>query len=206
MSTRYENVCAGGRGARSMPHIPRRYIGCVTSGFISAALLVGPAIGADKASPAPDFSGMWGRTTFDHEALPFGPGPMTNIIRLPTGTSDPTRPAGNYRNPILTPRAAEIVRRRAEEAVGGKPFFDPSSQCAPFTPVYSFAMQLGLQMLQSKNEITILYTQDEQIRRVRLNARHPAHVVASWMGDSVGHYEGDALVIDTIGIKTGPLA
>ena len=41
----------------------------------------------------------------------------------------------------------------------------------------------------------------DHLRRVRLNARHPSHPTPSWYGDSVGHYEGEALVIDTIGIK-----
>jgi hypothetical protein len=39
---------------------------------------------------------------------------------------------------------------------------------------------------------------------VRINQPHPAHVTPSWNGDSVGHYEGDTLVIDTTGIKVGP--
>jgi hypothetical protein len=42
------------------------------------------------------------------------------------------------------------------------------------------------------------------VRQVRLNQTHPAQVTPSWFGDSVGHYEGDTLVIDTVGIKTGP--
>jgi len=37
---------------------------------------------------------------------------------------------------------------------------------------------------------------------VRLNEPHPAQVMPSWYGDSVGHYEGDTLVVDTVGIKT----
>ena len=37
-----------------------------------------------------------------------------------------------------------------------------------------------------------------------MNQPHPAKVVASAHGDSVGHYEGDTLVIDTIGVKVGP--
>ena len=41
---------------------------------------------------------------------------------------------------------------------------------------------------------------------MRLNAQHPAHVTPSWYGDSVGHYEGDMLVIDTVGFKKGPFA
>jgi hypothetical protein len=64
-------------------------------------------------------------------------------------------------------------------------------------------MQLGVQIFQGKDEVLFLYNQDSQIRRVRLNAKHPAHLTPSWKGDSVGHYEGDALVIDTIGIKVG---
>jgi hypothetical protein len=37
---------------------------------------------------------------------------------------------------------------------------------------------------------------------VRLNDRHPEPLTPSWHGDSVGHYEGDTLVIDTVGVKT----
>jgi hypothetical protein len=39
-----------------------------------------------------------------------------------------------------------------------------------------------------------------------MNQPHPARVTPSWFGDSVGHYEGDALVIDTVGVKIGPFA
>jgi hypothetical protein len=39
-----------------------------------------------------------------------------------------------------------------------------------------------------------------------MNASHPAHVTPSWYGDSVGHYEGDTLVIDTVGVKQGRFA
>ena len=37
---------------------------------------------------------------------------------------------------------------------------------------------------------------------MRLNARHPDPLTPSWYGDSVGHYEGDTLVVDTVGVKT----
>jgi hypothetical protein len=39
-----------------------------------------------------------------------------------------------------------------------------------------------------------------------MNAQHPANVKPTYYGDSVGHYEGDTLVIDTIAIKPGPFA
>jgi hypothetical protein len=40
------------------------------------------------------------------------------------------------------------------------------------------------------------------VRRVRVNDRHPEPLTPSWYGDSVGHYEDDTLVIDTVGVKT----
>jgi hypothetical protein len=51
-------------------------------------------------------------------------------------------------------------------------------------------------------QITILYDYNYDIRHVRMNEPHPARLTPSWYGDSVGHYEGDTLVIDTVGIRT----
>ena len=65
---------------------------------------------------------------------------------------------------------------------------------------------VGMQMLQQPDKITILYADTYEVRRVRLNEPHPTHVTPSWYGDSVGHYEGDTLVIDTVGVKIGPFA
>jgi hypothetical protein len=39
-----------------------------------------------------------------------------------------------------------------------------------------------------------------------MNQSHPTPATPSWYGDSVGHYEGDTLVIDTVGVKIGPLS
>ena len=36
-----------------------------------------------------------------------------------------------------------------------------------------------------------------------MNAKHPSPLKPSWYGESVGHYEGDSLVIDTVGLKAG---
>jgi hypothetical protein len=52
----------------------------------------------------------------------------------------------------------------------------------------------------------MIYRQGPEVRYVRMNSSHPAQVTPSWYGDSVGHYEGDTLVIDTVGIKVGPFA
>jgi hypothetical protein len=44
------------------------------------------------------------------------------------------------------------------------------------------------------------------VPHVRMNQQHPAHVVPSWSWDSIGHYEGDTLVVDTVGVKYGPFS
>jgi hypothetical protein len=61
-------------------------------------------------------------------------------------------------------------------------------------------------MFQRGDHITMIYAVDHQVRHVRMNEPHPAAVIPSWYGDSVGHYEGDTLVIDTVGVKIGPFA
>lgn len=61
-------------------------------------------------------------------------------------------------------------------------------------------------LLQQPDKITIVYDYDHQVRHVRMNEPHPSRVTPSWYGDSVGHWERDRLVIDTIGVKSGPFA
>lgn len=111
---------------------------------------------------------------------------------------------GDFTNPILTPEAAAVVKGRGEEAVRGIDAPTPLNQCFPDGIPFDFAAP-KVQLLQRPDKITFIIF-DVQFREVRLNQPHPARVTPSWFGDSVGHYEGDTLVIDTIGIKAGPLA
>ena len=176
---------------------------CDFTVVIAASMLSCPVIAAQSAIP--DFSGMWGRNAFNFEPLPGSAAPVTNLKRLPNGAGDPNQLVGDYRNPLLKPEAAEIVRLKGEISKTGANYPDPSNHCAPYAPPFAFAMQLGVQVLQARDRITMIYNQDDQVRHVRLNAAHPAQVTPSAMGDSVGHYEGDTLVIDTVGIETGSI-
>lgn len=176
------------------------------------AMLAWPAHGAGTATTivADLFSGAWGRSCFNFEPPSSGPGPLINLRRVGADASrrniigDPVPLVGDYNNPILKPEAAEVVKKRGEYSASGRDFPDPSNQCAAYSPPYLFTIQLGMQMLQTKNEIVILYNQDDQVRHVRLNDVHPAHVTPTPMGDAVAHYEGDTLVIDTVGVKVQP--
>jgi hypothetical protein len=56
--------------------------------------------------------------------------------------------------------------------------------------------------VQSPKEVVIITQGDHQVRRIHLDVPHSANPKPSWYGESVGHYEGDALVVDTIGLST----
>jgi hypothetical protein len=173
--------------------------------LIIGPTLVWPITDAESATPSPDFSGLWGRNAIDFEPPSSGPGPVVNLSRLPNGTRDINKLVGDYSNPILKPQAAELVKRLGESSRSGVTFPDSYNQCWPDQPPYILRIY-EMQILRSKNQITILYLHDHQLRRVRLNQLHPARVTPSWYGDSIGHYEGDTLVIDTVGIKVGPFS
>jgi hypothetical protein len=160
---------------------------------------------APGAAPIPDFSGIWGHPSLGFEPPLSGPGPVLNKSRLPTGESDFDKLVGDYTNPILKPEAAQMVKRAGEVALSGMAYPTPSSQCWPGGVPFIF-WNIGMQMLQQPDKVTILYSNDHEVRHIRLNQPHPARVTPSWYGDSVGHYEGDTLVIDTVGVKIGPFA
>jgi hypothetical protein len=175
----------------------------VTAGFVSAAIAAWPAIATENAASVPEFAGPWARNSFNFEPPASGPAPLVNLKRLPDGTGDPGQLVGDYKNPILKPEVAEIVKKKGEISISGVAYPDPSNHCAPYAPPFNYAMQLGMQILPKKDAITIIYSQDDQVRHVRLNASHPKRITPSPMGDSIGHYEGDTLVVDTVGIQTG---
>jgi hypothetical protein len=163
------------------------------------------ASGTQGAASIPDFSGLWVHMTWpDFEPPLTGPGPVTNRSRR-NGVSDAYELVGDYTNPILKPHAAEIVKKHGEISLTAVPYPTPSNQCWP-GGVPFVLYNIGMQMLQQGDKITFLYSNDHEVRHVRLNQPHPANVTPSWYGDSVGHYEGDTLVIDTVGVKIGPYA
>jgi hypothetical protein len=167
----------------------------------TSAMLAWPAFAADGASGM--MAIRWGKNAFNFEGMPSGPQPLKNLSRLPNGKANAGRLVGDYNNPILTPAAAAVVKQKGELAVAGKGFANAQDQCRAIAPPFTFAMQLGFAMLPAKNgDIDIIYDQNMNVRHIRMNGTHPANLAPSSMGDSVGPWEGDALVIDTVRIKT----
>lgn len=158
--------------------------------------------GRRSAALNPDFAGLWFHPTSPgFEPPASGAGPITNRSRRQDGKGDFNRLVGDYASPILKPAAADVVKRHGEISLAGHGYPTPSDQCWP-QPVPFIFWTFRIQLLQETDRVTILYSTDHQVRQVRLNVPHPAQVVPSWYGDSVGHYEGDTLVVDTVGVRT----
>ncbi len=176
--------------------------------MIRAAILIAamPGIGrAAESAPIPDLSGAWAHTSITgFEPLASGPTSLRNLRRRGI-TSDNRQLVGDYRNPILQPWAADVVRQHGDISLSGVGYPTPRNQCWPGGIPFVFTTT-AIQLLQRPDEMTFLYYEDHEVRHVRMNQHHPAPVTPSWYGDSVGHFEGDTLVVDTVGIKVGPYA
>src|SRR5690348_16797000 len=155
-----------------------------------AAAFVLPVQGQSaSAQPIPDLSGLWEHANPGFEPLASGPTALVNLSRRPNGTGDGLKLTGDYRNPILTPEAAEVVKQHGARALQmGDP--NPHNQCWLEGPPFVFTNH-PTQIVQTPNEVVILYQDNSQARHVRMNQTHPARVTPTWYGDSVGHYEGD---------------
>lgn len=196
----------------------------MTKFLIPAVLVVSAlafsALGAATAE-VPEMSGSWGHLTIPPFEPPLsGPGPVSNTMRVSSAavlTNNPgnagqgpprlvsnfAQLVGDYTNPILKPQAAEIVRKHGLISLSGVPYPTPANLCRPGGVPFVF-WNLGMQMIQEPDKVTFLYANDHEVRHVRLNAKHPEKILPSWYGDSVGRYEGDTLIVDTIGFKKGP--
>jgi hypothetical protein len=79
----------------------------------------------------------------------------------------------------------------------------PGSLCDPegWFPFINYGY--GFALLASPGKITMIPVEadTEGIRRVYLAAEHPKNLTPTWNGNSIAHWEGDTLVIDTVGFN-----
>jgi hypothetical protein len=123
---------------------------------------------------------------------------------------DPSRPrfAGrtwhiaDLSNPNLKQWAKDVLKKDIEEIDSGKIQFTPSSSCLP-TGIPNFLQDGGPYLIaQGTDKIVMVDEAGPVVRHIYLNVPHSRNPKPSWMGESVGWYEGDTLVVDTIGINT----
>ncbi len=184
----------------------------------SAALLAMAAFVACTAEqPAwspPDFSpigmGWEGANGLEFIAVPGSPPAVTahpdhpyinNAIYRRTG-QQPTFHIADLTNPNLKQWAKDIMQKDNDEVLAGKIAYMPGQSCKHWgVPA---VMQSGgpFFILQTPTEVLIIEEGERLARHIYLNVPHSANPKPSWYGESVGHYEGDTLVVDTIGITT----
>ncbi len=145
----------------------------------------------------------------DYIAPAGGPRPVTYDPAHPFVPTQPGRPIQpTYRiadvaNPILQPWAAAEMKRANDEVLKGGVPYVPRERCWPAgVPAYVLEPPFNITIfIETPKEILMVHQNDQQIRRIFMNVPHSAHPKPSWTGESVGHYEGDDLVVDTIGLN-----
>jgi hypothetical protein len=183
--------------------------GTIVAGL--AAVWAAQVPAQEKATP-PNFSsdltvGWIGMGEF--QAVPGSVAPVKNDPKypfVPNGAGrQPTYRIADLNNPNLKPWVKEIMKKDNDEVLAGKIAFTPSQSCMP-AGVPGFLALGGngnpYWFLQTPKEVVIMRAADSQVRHVYLDVSHSANPKPSWYGESVGHYEGDTLVIDTIGFNT----
>ena len=170
--------------------VQRAVLVCFSFGLL---LMPTPAYSQRAAAPLPDWSGVWqmiGPTVFD-----------TSTVEPPNGRAG--QPGVRERPPYND--EWEALYRKNIEAIRQGMFPDPVNTCG--TP-HGFPRVLNLpdvyEFVVTLQQVWILGENGPNILRIYTDGRsHPApeDMWPTYTGDSVGHWEGDTLVFDTVSTK-----
>jgi hypothetical protein len=95
------------------------------------------------------------------------------------------------------------MKKANEEVDAGKVPYITREHCWPAgVPGYTVYTRVQpIHFIQTPTKVVIYNELNAQIRRIYLNVPHSANPKPTWYGESVGRYEGDELVVDTIGLN-----
>ena len=179
----------------------RRVIRAVFASIVLGALCapaMGEPVGDSKSVKAiPDLGVLWAKSEDEYFKAPKnGPGPPISLPLIKGVQYE-----ADYRSPVLQPWVAERLKKYAEmDQAGVAPAPSITSSCRPGGVPGASAPHYVLDLIQTPTMVVLLYNNNDQIRYVYLNEPHSKNLTPSWFGESVGHYEGDTLIIDTIGL------
>ncbi len=159
--------------------------------LLLAAALVAAAVPAARAADLPaDFSGVWMR--------PSQRGPNAD----PRGVN-PAIPKPPLKAPYDAQYAAFRAKKQAAEAAG-EPLTNDKTECLPDGMPYILATSLPFEIANTANGLLQVFEFNTQVRHIFWDTdKHPGDddLVFSFFGDSIAHWEGKALVVDTIGVR-----
>jgi len=161
------------------------------SAWPAALLAITPMVlAADSSRNPPDLSGVWGVYRGGNGAEPkLTPPPASPLVLKP-----------EYAQPYEARRAAEQASlQRGEQLANG------SVQCVPYgVPTMMSVAIYPVEIIQTPRQVTIIAEAFSEVRRVYLDRpQSPIDEVApGYYGRSVGRWEGDTLIVDTVGIKS----
>jgi hypothetical protein len=185
-----------------------------TAGILLATLIAGslsPLSASEEGIPnfMPDEKTAWLAPDDDFLLPETGPGPVVSDPAYPyisfyrhPRNEHPTFRVADLNNVILQDWTKAELRKANGIALSGKIVSTLKERCWPVgVPAFSLLPSTGIRFLQTAKQVTIIWPQDHQVRRVYLDMPHSANLKPTWLGESVGHYEGDTLVVDTIGLN-----
>jgi len=140
---------------------------------------------ASSTRAAPDLSGLWSRLRDGAVARGY------EMYVLDFGKSDSP----------MTPWAAAKYKVTGAMYHGNDPktvLSDPVFQCFPPGVPRIYLFNFPVQIVQIPGQVLMLFEYDHFVRRIYTDGRpHDSEQGPLWMGDSIGKWEGDTLVVDT---------
>jgi hypothetical protein len=189
---------------------------CLAAGFLGSAAVLVPTYAANKSDEErlaipnfnPDGRIGWGSNRLaSDDFLPpkNGPGPVLADPKNPyipnQSPENSTYRVADLTNPILQEWTKAPMKQANDAVLAGKVPFIARERCWPIGVPGFVIWNRGqpLRFIQTKTQVWMINELYGITRRVYLNVPHTANPKPSWWGESVGHYEGDTLVVDTIG-------
>jgi hypothetical protein len=147
----------------------------------------------------PDFSGVWqrpyvpdmsrnGRGQTGYAEAPFAPND-------PPAKRDELHKAGNVAELPFT--AAGLDDWKTYDPTDG----DYTGNCLPFGMSRSLNSPDPMQIMQNDRYLALMFEQNSWFHIVHFNAEHPKNAEPTWFGHSTGKWDGDTLIIDTVGFN-----
>ena len=163
-----------------------------------------PALSSQAPAPRPDprdFQGMWQGPMGDHSfAAGFSAPPTSGKDGgAPVGLSSIGGPLGELSS-ALKPATAARYQRELQLMLKGTTLMTWHVACRPSMPQNLMGDDLGgFEVVQTPTRVLFLFDTDNTYWEVYLDHEHPKDLKPTYLGHSIGHWEGDKLVIDTIG-------